>query len=392
MRDCVLCLKHINTADDLTCTKCRAHFHYQCVNFSQDDFTANKQDIERIFVCLECQRLTRRIRNDDTPIKHTIVSAQTNQESNDILFNETGMSIDEQILDDRSVLGDTQHPEQTTPTPPDNASITITYGEISQLFDLKLKKHSAVLYSKIDEIKSIVRDEIVTATHKLEQKFMNYKQEIDLGQQKLRQDIENLAKSIEDLQSERKKLKKDIQDLQNRSLSFVATPNIGFDNKIVLYGIEEIPWETEEDLYNCLLATFKETLNVNLAGYVEDIFRIGKRGNRRPIVIELVSKKMVKYLLQNKRYFNKTGKAISEYLDEKSLEHRNKLRQILYENKKQGKRAEIRNNKLYIEGTEYNGTDQTTNQPPLETNQQNYSIPRESQRTTYSSAARQSFR
>lgn len=63
---------------------------------------------------------------------------------------------------------------------------------------------------------------------------------------------------------------------------------------------------------------------------------------------------MTKYILQNARYFRNTGIDVSEYLNKESTQDRKKMVDILREKRKQGKHAVIRNNKLYIEGKEYN--------------------------------------
>lgn len=68
---------------------------------------------------------------------------------------------------------------------------------------------------------------------------------------------------------------------------------------------------------------------------------------------------MVKYILQNSRNFKNTGLTVSEVLDDKSLQERKKLREILKEERKNGKHAVIRNNKLYIDYKEYKLADTT---------------------------------
>ncbi|KAL4704978.1 hypothetical protein ACJJTC_005464 [Scirpophaga incertulas] len=94
-----------------------------------------------------------------------------------------------------------------------------------------------------------------------------------------------------------------------------------------------------------------DILNVDLTGYVEELTRIGRKNlPRRPIVIELTSKSMVKYLLQNSRFFRNTGLSISEYLDEAALQARKHLQLHLRAARNDGHHAIIRDNKLIIDG------------------------------------------
>lgn len=95
--------------------------------------------------------------------------------------------------------------------------------------------------------------------------------------------------------------------------------------KIVLYGLEEYP-EYETDLYNRVISVFRNILEVDLTGYIEELSRLGRKGYKRPLVIEIISKRMTKYILQNKHYFRNTGLAISEYLCRDEMESRRKLR------------------------------------------------------------------
>lgn len=98
-----------------------------------------------------------------------------------------------------------------------------------------------------------------------------------------------------------------------------------------------------------------EIINVDLNGYIEKITRLGRNGYRRPLVIELLSKKMTKYIISQSRLFSRSGIAIAEFLDNDAIKKRNEneLRKILQEAWKEGKHAVFRNNRLIINGREY---------------------------------------
>lgn len=97
---------------------------------------------------------------------------------------------------------------------------------------------------------------------------------------------------------------------------------------------------------------FRELMNININGFIESVKRMGRNGNRRPLMIELISKRMKKYVLENASCFRNTGYAIADILDSVALQNRKKIQEGLRIARKEGKHAVIRNNKLYINGKE----------------------------------------
>ncbi|KAL4717530.1 hypothetical protein ACJJTC_000679 [Scirpophaga incertulas] len=120
--------------------------------------------------------------------------------------------------------------------------------------------------------------------------------------------------------------------------------------KVVLYGLNENYSESEYELHDYIIHIFIDLMNVNLTGYIEDVRRIGKRGNRRPIVIELLSKNMKKHLLSHGYMFKNTGFVITEFLDDESLRERHNLRRQLLEARRNNHHGVIKRNKLIIDG------------------------------------------
>lgn len=125
---------------------------------------------------------------------------------------------------------------------------------------------------------------------------------------------------------------------------------------------------TEEETHDRVIYAIQDILNIDLTCYIEDISRIGMKGFRRPIRIELMSKRIAKYILTNACYFKNL--AVSELLDEQSLRERHLLRAALLSARRKGKHAVIHNNKLQINGKEVNIQDlQTSNTPKNEKTQ-----------------------
>lgn len=80
---------------------------------------------------------------------------------------------------------------------------------------------------------------------------------------------------------------------------------------------------------------------------------MGRHGQRRPLMIELLSKQMKRYILENQYLFNNSGLTVYEYLDRKSIEQRKKQTLTLIKVRKEGHHAVIRDNILIINGRKY---------------------------------------
>lgn len=126
--------------------------------------------------------------------------------------------------------------------------------------------------------------------------------------------------------------------------------------KIVLFGFPEYYKEPESVLYNRINETFRDILGVDLVGYIEATYRIGKYNDNknRPLVIELLSKRMAKYITENSKYFQGTQISISDFLDENARKTRRYMREEMLKARRKGLHAVIRNNQLYIEGKNTN--------------------------------------
>jgi hypothetical protein len=122
--------------------------------------------------------------------------------------------------------------------------------------------------------------------------------------------------------------------------------------RLVLYGLNEYERESEPILVDQILRIFYDIYNIDLTGQIEEIRRIGRRGSRRPIVIELLSKRMTRHIIENATYFKNTGLFVSQFLDRDSLRNRKLLRDKLREARQSGQNALLRNNKLFVNGNE----------------------------------------
>lgn len=223
------------------------------------------------------------------------------------------------------------------------------------------KKFESNRLSLIPEIKSIIKTEVLNAILNMESKLMNNINNLKKDQETLKKDLHHINTLINTIETENTKLQKTISSIQDQIIQLqhqhgsqtARTPSKSQrieDKKIVIYGLEERQWENEFDLHDRIVYIFQDLLNVNISGYIEEISRLGKTGNRRPLVIEMLSKKMTKFILLNKRYFKNTGLVVTEFLDKTTLREQNLLRRDMMEARKKGHHAIIKNGSLFIDG------------------------------------------
>lgn len=69
---CFDCKKKIVYNDWLECKQCKRRHHYSCQNITSADFREHGEQLRLTWKCLSCQNVTRRTRNDDTPVRSKI--------------------------------------------------------------------------------------------------------------------------------------------------------------------------------------------------------------------------------------------------------------------------------------------------------------------------------
>lgn len=213
----------------------------------------------------------------------------------------------------------------------------------------------------ISSVQSLIRNEIDNALFKIEENLKQGLEKISLDQIQLKRDLTSLNTKIKTLdltcrtlQTENEKLQRDINYLQNNSQKSTNQQTENHDKMFVLHGLIENYWETDEDIIGRVVNMFFDLLKINLTDYIEGVKFIGKRGQKRPLKVELISKRMTKYIIDNSYYLKEAGFSASEYLCPTALQERRKLNHALQAARQSGHHAVIRNNKLFINGREMN--------------------------------------
>jgi hypothetical protein len=380
MSDCAACRVAIPGREFLMCFLCKNKYDLDCANVpSKRFYNIMTKERKSNWTCKSCCCNTRKVENSNTrsqiPLpKATAATIQEKKQSfrlepslnmslrprssrNKHTANNSNDSsdVEDQFLNDHNISGDTVNTStMISPKPtPNRPTNTLCLEDFRNLLDEKLETYKQ---NMISEIKSIIQSEINSAINHFKADILQRTEAISSEQTRMKSDILDLTEKIQTMETENKNLETDLKNIRTTILSHKSLTNTPADTtgkKIVLHGLEEMYGETELDLQERLLHIFRDIMNTNLYGYIEDLRRIGKRGNKRPLVIELLSKSMTRYLLQNSEYFQNTGLSITEYLDEESLKIRRNLKNALSEARRVGKHAIIRNNKLIINGTEY---------------------------------------
>lgn len=298
---CIICQKPIGRREALPCSACHDPYHIKCLNLDTNYFAENTQALLTTWLCQTCEGA----RNP----------------------NDTSMSVDEYCIEDRSVLGQT-----TNTTLPDsqrdtNSSESMSIENFSRILDQKLMNQKS---SIIMEIKAVLQSQIKSAIDNVKQELTQTTNALSSEQTNMKEDINYLDEKISKLEEENTILKRTLHEMketQNKSSQPTSTSYDNNDNnkKIVIYGLEEYYKEDERDLEHRIIKMFNEVMNINLIGYVEGIVRLGKHGRKRPVLLELISKRMTKYIFRNAKAFRATGIFVSEFLDGKTLQEKKNL-------------------------------------------------------------------
>lgn len=366
---CAGCKSKLPIKENLICVLCKCRYDLECGGVSKDYYT-KKMTLENknTWKCQTCICKMPKTGNTNTPLRIprstdiNQLSSTPPEEANVTLRKKTiHLNNDSTCSADLSFIGDTIpmenndtriiHTEEIVKTTNDTHT-QLTMQGLSELIITHLKENNK---SIIQELQNTIHREIYNAITDLRQDLDYKTNALTTQNDHRKQEIENINKKLEKLQTENDKLKEEI-----RKLATVAqkVPNMQQNNhrKIVLYGLADYYKEPESVLYNRLIELFRDIVNIDVSGYMEDLYRLGRPGGpkNRPLVIEFISKRMAKYIINNSTYFQGTGLFISEFLDANTRKYRAQMREELFKARKNGSHAIIRNNHLYIDGKRIN--------------------------------------
>lgn len=372
---CAGCRQKINSKLFLKCYECKDNYDLECANVPEKRFfnTMTKEH-KSCWKCPLCRAKKPKTDNNNTPVRqyHQTDPSSSSSSSSLQLNNQENVTLRTKRKEHRSLdssneedsmslEGDTlipdspqiqtyneSHDNNVSQKPPRNLDETITIEK----FSLLLQKNNDEIVKKL---KNLIHEQIASVVQKWEENFKKSTQTISLEQSKIKKDIATLDSRIKTLTERCSELQAENENMQkemSKLLETHITPEIYETSRksFVLHGLQEQHWENEEDVENRIINIFHDVLNINLTGYIEQISYIGnKKSYRRPIKVELISKKMSTYIVENSIYFKDAGLSVTEYLSKTALKERKNLKQALYEARKNGHYAVIRNGKLFVD-------------------------------------------
>lgn len=358
---CAGCPRELPKKEYLTCARCNGKYDLDCANVSSQRFyNTMTADHKKAWICPICRCTKSKPKQDDTPMSplndcfsSTIIDPS--EKSNITVRRGPKSKILNTSInsEDLNELGDTLN--NTIPSAMDTLlKEPLTLQSINSLMKLNLEKNNISILS---EIRAIVQSQIDDAIYDLRNEIHKQREQSKKEYSETQTKIENINSKIKLLNSDLNKLKAENQQLKTQlhNSTYIPTETkLTFDpaKTIVLYGLTENHWDSNEQTYDRVVRAMYEILNVDLTGYIEELTWIGKRGTRRPIRIELISKRMTNYLLSCGKYFKNTGIGISEHLNEQSLRERRVLKEAMIAARRNNQHAVLRKNKLIINGRE----------------------------------------
>lgn len=363
---CAGCKQKLPKREYLTCAYCDNQYDLECANVSIARFNNTMTEAHKhSWKCPDCQCKTPKTgNNDNTPVceakkpskVHQVLQCQTQTNVTQRKKNPSIRQDETTSLEDLSIIEDTAYLQNLDSTQR-NISTEITVQMLSDVIVQKLQENNT---SIIAQIQNTIQTEVHKAVNELKNELRNeFKKDTEYlkTENKNRKiEIDQLQGKIETLTQECILLKNEMSKLE---VKIVPTGEYTSENnckKFVLYGLAEYYKEPEHSLHDRIHRVFQDLLHVNLTGYIEETRRIGRyNGNgNRPLVVELISKRMVKYILDNNHYFQGTGLSVSDYLDNNKRKERKLMREEMMLARQRGSHAIIRNNELFIDGEKIN--------------------------------------
>lgn len=122
-------------------------------------------------------------------------------------------------------------------------------------------------------------------------------------------------------------------------------------NNLVMFGVPENEQNVEELETNVFNLVKKATCIEINENDIDDIFRIGKKGDQcRPVLISLISYRKKQVILNKKSLFRKENITVQADLPKSVTEEKKRLQPMVTALNKSGVKASLRLNELYISG------------------------------------------
>ncbi|XP_047995877.1 uncharacterized protein LOC125233804 [Leguminivora glycinivorella] len=373
---CEGCRVEIGEKRYLTCSSCRLCYDLDCVRVPVKLFdNVMSPERKRNWKCPQCRSKEPKGNNANTPVRMNLQQNEFSSTYADepAIADNSNVTIrkrpvpqnkPESLSDSDSTLSPQGHTFRQESLQGSKYSYTLTPSSEDKQPDdqISLTKFRLMMEENNKHLVSILQTSIQTqmqiAISDIKSNFeLNFKK-ISTEQTELKQNIIDINCKIETLnqkcyalQTENETLRTQIQEL-NKITSNEKTMNSS-EKVLVLHGLAENYWESENDIIEKISNICYDLLYFNVAGYIDTISFIGKKGRTRPVKIEFICKRVKKYILENSETFKEAGLSVTEFLSPADLKKKQELRRILQKARREGCHATIRNDRLFINGKPY---------------------------------------
>lgn len=226
--------------------------------------------------------------------------------------------------------------------------------------------------------------------------LIQMREESNRGMKEMREDFNKGMKDIrEDFKEGMNELRREIGDIREENRELRKRINRLEEDKmrrnIIIFGIEENEknyWDLEELIIRNLR---KQKITIT-AEDIDFAYRIGRsRGNVRPVKLGLMSWRIKKYLLANRKHLKGSRIYLEEEMTKEMREKIKELIPIMREKRTEGHHAVVRNGKLIINGKVWRGEEEMKQKGTWEKERTEREIVEEAMNkgTTYSRAGKE---
>lgn len=244
---CFNCKKVVSSTELLACRECQNQFHYHCLQITKAQFKELSDKDKRSWQCNGCRNVSRRKRNDDTPIGKSQIQTK---------------SPAEQQQEDSPVSNDKEENDQQT----DISCQLITFKqEMKEMIAIQGREFRQTL-KEIQQSNANIETAIAFITDQNEE-YRKKIEELEVQTKKDRERITFLENKVEDLQRGSRKTSIEIKNVPKSSN------------------------ETQEDLLNMMTCLSKNLDCKIVDSDIRDIYRVNGKSQLKnsPIIVETCS-------------------------------------------------------------------------------------------------------
>lgn len=301
--NCLGCNNKINPPDLLRCVACKGSYHYLCLNFSASFYKTNAKELRRTWRCDACTNVTRRTRNDDTPIGSpyrlpgaTAVAAAVSSAPPAAPL-QINMSCDESLINNSALSLESVNERDNI-----NTEATITMQQFSRLIDTKLDSIRATLTLEIQEK---IKTEMKYVTETLTRDFTETTDFLSSEQSDIKCELKLARETVAKLEAANQKLQSDIENIE---LRLQQTEKLSRSCNLEIQCIPERRNENLANLVKKLCGIINVPITDREIRSCRRVAKLNPSSNRpRNVLVTLPSERYRDEIISGVRRYNKSN-------------------------------------------------------------------------------------